>query len=177
MAALASCGMLGVSNNKRCQTRAQRSHPLGFMIRQVPLNAKLTDEDVLAAIESAVPTQTVQAVIADLGIASRRQRKLPTELVLLLTVAMSLFTRQSLRQVLVKMLKGLRFVWPEPSFVVATKGAISQARYRLGARPVVELFRRVCQPLATTATRGAFLFDRRLVAIDLTFEDLPDSPE
>jgi len=150
---------------------------LGFMIRSVPANAKLADEVALDALESALPGVVIEAVLADLGVAEQRRRKLPAELVILLTVAMNLFTRQSLSQVLVKMLKGLRLLWPEPTFQPASKSAISQARYRLGARPLVELFHRVCQPLAGPETKGAFLFGLRLMAIDLTVEDVPDSPE
>lgn len=42
---------------------------------------------------------------------------------------------------------------------------------------MVELFHRVCQPMATEATPGAFLFGLRLMAIDGTTEDVPDTPE
>ena len=58
----------------------------------------------------------------------------------------------------------------------ATAGALCQARYRLGARPVVALFRAVCRPLATATTPGAFLFGRRLMALDGTTVELPDTP-
>lgn len=150
---------------------------MGFMIRQIPENARLADEVALDALASALPRAVIEAVVVDLGVAEQRRRKLPADLVILLTVAMNLFTRQSLGQVLVKMLKGLRLLWPEPAFQTASKGAISQARYRLGARPLVELFHRICQPLAGPETKGAFLFGLRLMALDLTFEDVPDSPE
>ena len=88
---------------------------------------------------------------------------------------MNLFTQDSLDQVLVKLLKGLRFIWPDPTFVPASKGAVCQARYRLGAQPTVALFHRVCQPMATAATPGAFLCGLRLMAIDGSTEDVPDT--
>jgi Insertion element 4 transposase N-terminal/Transposase DDE domain len=150
---------------------------LGFMIRQIPETAKLTDEAALEALESSLPKEVVQSVVADLGVAEARRRKLPADLTILLTVAMNLFSQQSLPQVLVKMLGGLRFLWPEPEFQTANKSAISQARYRLGPRPLVELFHRVCKPLATPETKGAYLFGYRLMALDLTVEDVADSPE
>jgi len=71
---------------------------------------------------------------------------------------------------------GLRLFWPDPEIALASKSAISQARYRLGARPVVALFHRLCRPLATDRTPGAFRFGLRLVALDGTVEDVPDSP-
>ena len=150
---------------------------MGFMIRQIAADAKLVDEITLEAIESVVPHSVVEAVVADLGVAEKRRRKLPAELMILLTVAMNLYTRQSLGQVLIKMIRGLRLIWPDSDFAPTTSSAICQARYRLGARPVAELYHRVCRPMADESTPGAFLFGRRLMALDLTFEDVPDSPE
>ena len=71
---------------------------------------------------------------------------------------------------------GLRLFWSDPEIVLASKSGISQARYRLGARPVVALFHRLCRSLATAQTPGAFRFGLRLVAIDGVVEDVPDSP-
>jgi hypothetical protein len=146
-----------------------------FMLRHIDEQAKLTDEIALDALGAAVPHSTVKAVVAELGVVEHRRRKLPAEVALLLSVAMNLFTQDSLAQVLVKLLKGLRFIWPDPTFAPANKGAICQARYRLGAPPTVALFHRVCQPMATAATPGAFLFALRLMAIDGTTEDVPDT--
>lgn len=142
-----------------------------------PPDTIITDEMKLDALESALPHDQIKAVISDLGVAEQRRRKVTSEVGLLISVAMNLFTRDSLQQVLVKLMKGLRFIWPDPTVVPANKSAISQARYRLGARPVVELFHRVCQPMATERTPGAFLFGLRLMAIDGTMETVPDTPE
>lgn len=150
---------------------------MGFMIRQIAENAKLNDEVCLAAIETVIPPSTLKAVVSDLGAREKRCRKLPAELTMLLIVAMNMLCHYSLHQVLIKLLRGLRLIWPDPDFVAATKGAICQARYRIGARPIVELFHRVCKPMATRATHGAFLFGLRLMAIDGTTEDVPDTAE
>lgn len=150
---------------------------MGLMIRQIPETAKLADEDALEALEGALPKEMVASVVSDLGVAEARRRKLPAELTIRLTVAMNLFTQQSLGQVLVKMEKGFRLLWPDPTFPTANKSAICQARYRVGPRPVVALFHRVARPLATPSTRGAYLFGLRLMALDLTVEDVADSPE
>ena len=72
---------------------------------------------------------------------------------------MGLFSNIALTQVLRKLVKGVRYIWPgAEDYETANKSAISQARYRLGARPVVALFHRICQPVATAQTAGAFLF-------------------
>src|SRR4051794_1990272 len=52
-------------------------------------------------------------------------------------VAMSPFTHAARDVVLYKLVHGLRLFWPDPDLAVATKGALCQARYRLGARPLV----------------------------------------
>jgi hypothetical protein len=42
---------------------------------------------------------------------------------------------------------------------------------------MVGLFHQVCQPLAQANTPGAFLFGLRLMVIDSSMEDVPDTPE
>jgi len=59
---------------------------------------------------------------------------------------------------------------------LANKAAISHARGRLGSEPLAALFEKVARPLGTPATPGCFLAGRRLVAIDGTCLDLPDTP-
>jgi len=59
----------------------------------------------------------------------------------------------------------------------ASAGAISQRRYQLGWRVMQALFHRVCKPLATAQTKGAYLFGLRLMAMDGTKEDIPDTPQ
>lgn len=135
-----------------------------------------TDALALEALERGVPADLIQVAAATATVPTERRRKLPGDVTLLLCLAMSLWTRESLPVVLHKMTHGLRLFWPDPDIALASKSTLSQARYRLGARPVVALFRRVCRPLATTRTPGAFLCGLRLMAIDGTVEDVPDSP-
>ena len=148
-----------------------------FMIRPIAPAANLPDTGALDALAVALPAETVSAVVADLRVARQRVRKLSAELTLLLVVAMNLFTADPLHIVLAKLLQGLRFLARNPEEPVATKSAVCQARYELGVRPLVALFHRVCSPMATPTTPGAFLFGLRLMAIDGTTEDVPDTPE
>jgi hypothetical protein len=66
--------------------------------------------------------------------------------------------------------------WRDPDHCLARDSAISYQRYQVGARPQVILSHRVCRPIATAETPAAFLFGVRLVAIDGTVEDVPDTP-
>ena len=150
---------------------------MGFKLRTIADNLKFSETISLNALERAIPQAVVKAVVADLGVEEQRTRKLPAVVTLLLCIGMGLFTNIALEHVLFKLVKGLRYTWPgDEDYQPANKSAISQARYRLGARPMVELFHRVCQPIATEETPGAFLFGLRLMAIDGTTEDVPDTP-
>jgi hypothetical protein len=97
--------------------------------------------------------------------------------IVLVTLAMNLYTHLSLRHVMQKLAQGLRFVWPDPIYPLPKASALAYRRAQLGVRPLVALFHRVCRPLASPETPGAFLFGLRLMAVDSTVEDLPDTPE
>jgi len=150
---------------------------MGFTLRTLAADIKFPEAISLNALEHALPQATIDAVIADLGVAEERTRKLPAGVTLLLCIAMGLFTNTALTHVLRQLVQGVRYIWPgDEDDAIANKSAISQARYRLGARPVVALFRRVCAPVATAETPGAFLFGLRLMTLDGTTEDVPDTP-
>ena len=150
---------------------------MGYMIRQIEKNAKMTDEVRMEALERAVPYAMLQAVVQAHGLQRQRKRKLSAEMGILMAIAMNLYSQLSLGQVIHKLVQGLRYVWPEPNFTPASKGAVSQIRYEIGAKPVVDLFHRVCQPMTRADTPGAFLFGLRLMALDGTDETIPDTPQ
>jgi Insertion element 4 transposase N-terminal/Transposase DDE domain len=149
---------------------------MGFIARDYAATTPFTDAIALEALERVMPAEVIQAAATSADVPTKRRRKLPNDVTLLLCVAMSLFTQHAVDVVLRKMVHGLRLFWPDPDITLAGKSAISQARYRLGARPIVALFHRVCRPLATEQTPGAFLFGLRLMALDGTVEDVPDTP-
>lgn len=150
---------------------------MGFRIRQVEAESKFSRNLSLDAISRAVPPADIEAVLAEQGANEQRERKLNAFATVLLVIAMNIFCHLSIVHALRKIAQGLRYVCPDPDYKVAGKGAISYRRYQLGARPLAALFHRVCHPLATPDTPGAFLFGRRLMAIDGTTEDVPDTPE
>jgi hypothetical protein len=146
------------------------------MVRPVPVGTNLAEELSVQALERAVPHAAVLAVTAAHRGPTQRRRKLPGEVVLLLSILMNLYTQEALDRVLGKLDRGVRLLGPACRGSQAGKSALCQARYRLGARPVVALFRQVCRPVATPATPGAFLFGLRVMGIDGTVEDVPDTP-
>jgi len=78
--------------------------------------------------------------------------------------------------VLRRLLEGARWIWPE-QVRVATESAITQARQRLGAKPIETLYREVVVPIAKKTTRGAWFGAWRVVTLDGFVADIADSDE
>jgi hypothetical protein len=150
---------------------------MGYRLRQIDAESKFSSELHLKAIGRAVPMDEIKAALQETGVQEVRVRKLNMVAVMLVTIAMNIYTHLSIGAVMRKIARGLRFVWPDPDYAVPKDSALAYRRYQMGARPMVTLFHRVCRPMATPETPGAFLFDLRLMAIDGTVEDVPDTPE
>ena len=149
---------------------------MALMIRQIAERDPLDTHLCLDALAQVFPPATVATVLAECRATEERTRKLPALVTLVFCIAMNLYAADDLAHVFRRLVAGLRWLWPDPSGLRVSKGALCQARYRLGARPLALLFRRVCRPLATPATPGAFLFGLRLMALDGTTLDVPDTP-
>ena len=145
---------------------------MGFRLREIEAESKFCREFSIDAMERVVPIGEVRAVLSDVGVSEQRERKLNMVVTVFIVICMGLYSHLSIGKVLQQLAKGLRYIWPDPEYAVAKDSAISYRRYQLGARPIVELFRRICRPIATEETPGAFLFGLRLMAIDGTTEDL-----
>lgn len=150
---------------------------MGYIIREIEVESKFSSQLTLEAIGQPVPMNEIKAVLREEGAQEMRERKLNMAVVVLLVIAMNIYTHLSIGHVMRKMAQGLRFIWPDPTYRLPKDNAITYRRYQLGARPLVALFHRVCRPMATERTCGAFLFGLRLMAIDGTVEDVPDTPE
>lgn len=117
--------------------------------------------------------------IAKNKVEEERHRSLPAQLVVCLIIAMSLWSRDSMRDVLKNLIDGLSEAWVKVGkyWRIPCKSAITQARQRLGAGVMRQLFHQLVQPMATKETVGAFLNGLRIVVIDGTCLDIPDSDE
>jgi hypothetical protein len=136
------------------------------MIRRLAAEAARGGALSVEALGGVLGPAAVAAAVDGCGARERRRRKLPAAWVALLCVAMGWYAPEALPEVARRLAPAAR----------VSGGALCRARARLGARPLVALFRRVCRPLAAPATPGAFLFGRRLVAVDTALVDVADSP-
>src|SRR5690348_10796872 len=142
----------------------------------MPLGERLSDRIAIGLLTSTFPPELVDRVVAETGRVQRRSRLLPARVVVYYVLAMCLFFGQGYEEVARLLTEGLAYArrW-RGSWRVPTTAAITRARARLGPEPLRALFDAACQPLATEATVGAFYRQWRLVAVDGTTFDLPDT--
>jgi hypothetical protein len=100
---------------------------------------------------------------------SLRRRRLPAPSVTWLVVALALFPDLPIPQV-------WRRLHPSADEPEPVESAFTQARQRLGIPPLRQLFLEVARPMATHQTVGAFYRGWRLMGLDSTVLDLPDTP-
>lgn len=146
-------------------------------IGDIDPNSQFCKSVTMDMINEIVPLEIIEAVIEESGVKEKRIRKMPAWLTVLLCIGMNLYSEVSLSYVMARLVRGTRLLSMADVKELAQKGAISKARYRLGAEPMKTLFERICKPLATSATQGAFAFKLRMVAIDGTVEEVADTPQ
>jgi len=137
----------------------------------------LTDHVSIGVLTRVFPPNVVDRVVAEAGRRERRQRLLPARVVVYCVLAMALFADSSYEEVMRQLVEGLAWDsgW-QRAWAVPDKAAIFKARARLGREPLELLFAAVCCPLASEATRGAFYRGLRLMSLDGTCLDVPDTP-
>src|SRR4051812_3665812 len=123
----------------------------------LPAGIRLSDHISLGVIARAVPPERVRQVLTETGKASERERDLPAQVMVYYAIALALYMGSSTREVLGCLLEGLRWLWGAEAVRVAGKSGISQARRRLGEAPLRRLYEGLAQPIATRASKGAWI--------------------
>ncbi|MEU9547122.1 IS4 family transposase [Streptomyces mirabilis] len=119
---------------------------------------RLTDLVSLGALTSLVPRDVLDEAIEAHGCREERVRKLPSHLVIYLLIALCLFPDDDYEEVAEK-LTGMLNAVPGARWQAPSRGAITQARQRLGPEVLREVFTHLA----------------RLMAIDGFVLDLPDT--
>jgi hypothetical protein len=126
--------------------------------------------DRLAGLEQIIRPEDIQQALNASGRVNSRKCMLTYEVTLLIVLAMGLFTELPIRQVF-KHARRLRKGEESPH-----RSSLCVARKRLGVAPVRHLFAQIVRPLAKPTTPGAFYSGYRLMGIDSTVFDVPDTP-
>ncbi len=119
--------------------------------------------DRLAGLSKVIPQSVMEQALADSGRNQQRACPLGHRTMLWIVLAMGLLTHLPIRQVY-KHARRMR-----PGEKTPARSNLCEARQRLGVDPVAK-------PLATPSTPGAFYQGLRLMGIDGTVLDAPDSP-
>lgn len=134
--------------------------------------AHLISAGVLASV---CPRALIEEVLAATGKASQRERLLPAPAVVYYVMALALWREAPLEEVLRVVCEGLSWLsGGQASAVQATKGAISQARTRLGPEVMRQLAERVLRPIAAPGAPGAWYRGLRVMALDGSCMDVAD---
>lgn len=145
---------------------------------RLPDGPRISDLATLGVLTTTVPAALINAVLVATQRQSQRHRQLPAPLVVYYVMALALYAQASYGEVLRCLLEGVRWLrLGGLDAMGASKSAITRARIRLGVTPMRELFQRVAHPIADPGTPGAWYRGRRLVSVDGTTIDLPDTPE
>ncbi|WP_373528115.1 transposase domain-containing protein [Nostoc sp.] len=130
-------------------------------------------------MDEVIPSQTITNAIISTSSIEQRQRILPTHVVVVLVIAMSFWSSDSIVSVFKNLIHGFASLRiPELiRFKTPTSSSITEARQRTGASVMTRLFEMVAKPLATPLTPGAFLGGLRIMAVDGTVMDIPETQE
>lgn len=125
--------------------------------------------DRLAALAKIISPELVRRVLTTTGKVNGRACMMTYEVTLWLVLAMGLLTHLPIRQVF-RWSRRLRLGEKCPQ-----RSTLCVARRRLGVEPVKKLFEELVRPLATRDTPGAYFRQWKLMALDGTVLDVPDS--
>ena len=148
------------------------------MVSELPSGSRITDYISLGVITKTFPVTAIDAVLKSTGRASIRQRDLPAHVVVYYVIALALYMQSSYREVLRCLLEGIQWLLGPGMIVkVVGKSGISQARTRLGWKPIQQLHDKVVKPIAVESTKGAWYRSWRLVSLDGSTMDIADEKE
>jgi hypothetical protein len=111
----------------------------------------------------------ILAALRDTGTLSQRQRRLPAHEVVWLVIAQSWFPQRSIPKV-------WRHLHPSADHKDPVDSSFTEARQRLGPRPLKLLFHRTCRPLSCPGVLGLFHRHWLVVALDGSVFEAPDTP-
>ena len=143
--------------------------------KQVPqLKENISSRISTLLLFTAIPMPVVRAILEQEGKQSRRERKLPADVLVMLIIFMAIYPDYNTRGVFEAMYSDIFPGLIPDKCANVGEVAISQARQRLGDKVMESLFDAVCKPMAGKDTCGAWYRGWRLMAVDGSEVDLPD---
>jgi hypothetical protein len=149
---------------------------MSFKLQHIPLESKWCQQVRMQVLETCYPRERVSELLTTCHAWEQRERKLTQLIIVYYIIALSLFRQFNVTEVFAHLSRGLRWLWPDDSIALPTGGALVARRQSLGIIVLRQLFRQCCRRLASPATKGAFALGLRLMAIDGTLDEVPETP-
>src|SRR3990172_1835633 len=147
-------------------------------VAELPSGTRITDYISLGVITKSFPVDSIRSALESTGRTIIRQRDLPAHVVVYYVIALALYMQSSYREVLRCLLEGIKWLLgPGATVKAAGKSGISQARTRLGWKPLQKLHDEVVKPIAIESTKGAWYRSWHLVSLDGSTLDVADQKE
>jgi hypothetical protein len=145
-------------------------------VASLPAGSRITDYISLGVVARCFPRDKVDEILRQTERTSVRERDLPAHVVVYYVIALALYMRSSYREVLRCLLESVQWLLdPSVKVKVAGRSGISQARSRLGAVAVKQLYDDVVAPIAEKRTKGAWYRQWRLASLDGSTLDVADT--
>lgn len=150
---------------------------MSYRLRHISPESKMSHHALMHVFRDLYPLHLLDELLSQCQRREQREKKLNLLFIFSFVIAQGLFARLSKSSVLLQLSSGLRLLSEDFSTAqLPTDAALCYRLTQLGVTPLRLLFRRVCHPLATLQTPGAFALGKRLMAVDGTLEDVAETP-
>lgn len=137
----------------------------------------VTSQHLLKIASRIIPVSVIDKHLTGTQVYEQRRRDLPAFMVFWLCLLAAWYPRRALETVLKRLLEVPSLFINPMDLRLPSRSAISQARYRLGAKVFADIFHEIARPLAQQPTPFTHRFGLHLVAIDTTVETVADTPQ
>ena len=139
--------------------------------------ARLSDYLSASLLARVFAPDMVHGVLDEHGVNSQRIRSFPAVPVVYYCMALSLYPEAACSDVFAVVAQGLTWMQGSRAVPTVAKSSISEARSKVGFKPLQTLQERACVPLADPAAQPeAFYAGLRLVAFDGSHFEVPADP-
>jgi len=139
---------------------------------------RIAEHMSIGVLARTYPRERIQKILVRMWLQGKRIRDLPADALVYYVLALGLFMAVSTGEVLRSLVEGLHWLGGASNKVkTAGKAAISRARSRLGPAPLRALWEESAKPISIHGQPGEFYRIWRLVSIDGSTLDIPDTEE
>lgn len=145
--------------------------------KSITKQQSLTHMISLAFLSKSYDTKLIGVAISLFNKKEQRVRLLPSHVVFYYVLALMMYPGVAAKEVLAILLENFNIGKDSYKKDIPVKSAITKSRKRLGYEPLKHIYDNKVNPIATAKSKGSFYKRLRLVSIDGTVINLPDSKD